>query len=87
MRGYTGSEVADQWSVLLMVQYNRQKVHFQQYLGIGVIPKNVLLYAVEHLTFFVDSRNPLQYLTLGFWGKTYPSNITHRSHGEILVKS
>ena len=59
MRGYTGSEVADQWSVLLMVQW--AKGTLSTIFGYRRHPKNVLLYAVEHLTFFVDSRNPLQY--------------------------
>ena len=63
-------------------QYNlhlRQKLHLWQYLGIGVIPKKGLL---EHVTFFGDSRNPLQYSGVG-----HTPQISHmqRSHGETLA--
>ena len=56
-------------------QYNlhlRQKLHLWQYLGIGVIPKKGLL---EHVTFFGDSRNPLQYSGVG-----HTPQISHRGH-------
>ena len=58
-------------------QYNlhlRQKLHLWQYLGIGVIPKKGLL---EHVTFFGDSRNPLQYSGVG-----HTPQISHRGHTE-----